>query len=111
MRIALKHLRYAMEVLTPMYGKILVAEMAWVKKCHQLLGEIHDRDVWGATWKDYHSANQLSSSGPKAAAYLIQLIHRQRRRSYHRFKRQWHRWNRQRGWEEFLETVLSFSQS
>ena len=46
MRIAAKHLRYAMEVFSPLYGEPFGETIQAVRRVQQQLGEIHDGDVW-----------------------------------------------------------------
>jgi CHAD domain-containing protein len=48
MRIAAKRLRYTMEICRGAYAGRLDPFLASVKEIQSLLGEIHDRDVWGA---------------------------------------------------------------
>jgi CHAD domain-containing protein len=48
MRIAAKRLRYTMEICRGAYAGKLDPFLASVKEIQGLLGEIHDRDVWGA---------------------------------------------------------------
>jgi CHAD domain-containing protein len=48
MRIAAKRLRYTMEICRGAYAGRLDPFLASVKEIQGLLGEIHDRDVWGA---------------------------------------------------------------
>ena len=46
MRIAGKHLRYTMEVFGPIYGNALDPHIRAMKDVQDLLGDIHDNDVW-----------------------------------------------------------------
>lgn len=46
MRIAAKKLRYTMEFYAPMYRYGLRKSLARVKKVQEILGDIHDCDVW-----------------------------------------------------------------
>ena len=46
MRIAGKHLRYTMEIFAPIYGNTLDPHIHAMKGVQDLLGEIHDNDVW-----------------------------------------------------------------
>ena len=48
MRIAGKHLRYTLEVFAPLYGGTLDPFIILMKNIQDLLGEIHDNDVWVA---------------------------------------------------------------
>lgn len=46
MRIAGKHLRYTMEVFAPIYNGALDPYIILMKDIQDLLGEVHDNDVW-----------------------------------------------------------------
>lgn len=46
MRIAAKHLRYAMEIFEPLYDDALNDAIGAAKEVQRQLGEIHDCDVW-----------------------------------------------------------------
>ncbi|NLC57466.1 MAG: CHAD domain-containing protein [Armatimonadetes bacterium] len=46
LRIAAKRLRYTMEVFAPLYDGALKPPLQVVRKVQELLGEIHDCDVW-----------------------------------------------------------------
>jgi CHAD domain-containing protein len=46
MRIAAKHLRYAMEIFSPLYGEDFERILRTVQQVQTQLGEIHDCDVW-----------------------------------------------------------------
>jgi CHAD domain-containing protein len=46
MRIAAKHLRYTMEIFSPLYRLGLKKYIARVARLQRLLGDLHDTDVW-----------------------------------------------------------------
>ena len=46
MRIAAKHLRYTMEVFAPIYRLGLKKYLVRVARLQQMLGDLHDTDVW-----------------------------------------------------------------
>jgi CHAD domain-containing protein len=46
MRIAGKHLRYTLEIFAPIYSHALDPHIRAMKNIQDLLGEIHDNDVW-----------------------------------------------------------------
>ncbi len=46
MRIAAKHLRYAMEIFRPLYGEEFSQRIESVRRVQQHLGDLHDCDVW-----------------------------------------------------------------
>ena len=47
MRIAAKHLRYTMEIFSPLYRNELKPALSALKQAQELLGGLHDCDVWG----------------------------------------------------------------
>jgi putative phosphoesterase len=49
MRIAAKHLRYTMELFSPLYDQRLVPYITMMKEFQDILGEMHDCDVWSAS--------------------------------------------------------------
>jgi CHAD domain-containing protein len=53
MRIAAKKLRYTMEIFAPLYGTDLRYPLRAVKSVQELLGAIHDCDVWIQTLPDF----------------------------------------------------------
>jgi CHAD domain-containing protein len=48
MRIAAKHLRYTMEIFEPLYDGGLKKPLKTVRDAQEMLGDIHDCDVWVA---------------------------------------------------------------
>lgn len=48
MRIAAKHLRYTLEIFAPLYDDNLKKPIKVVKEMQEMLGDIHDCDVWVA---------------------------------------------------------------
>ncbi len=46
MRIAAKQLRYTIEIFAPLYPGELAPQMQAIKACQELLGDLHDCDVW-----------------------------------------------------------------
>jgi CHAD domain-containing protein len=49
MRIAAKRLRYVLEILAPLDAEALRPALRAAKRLQELLGELHDCDVWAAT--------------------------------------------------------------
>jgi putative phosphoesterase len=71
LRIALKRLRYTMEIFSPLYKRGLVDQISLMKRFQDLLGEIHDCDVW------IQEFNVETASVPADARYGVSkvLIH------------------------------------
>jgi hypothetical protein len=53
MRIAAKHLRYTLELARPIYPGALADADEVIRKLQTLLGEIHDCDVWVASFEEF----------------------------------------------------------
>jgi CHAD domain-containing protein len=53
MRIAAKHLRYTLELARPIYAGALADADEAIRKLQTLLGEIHDCDVWVASFEEF----------------------------------------------------------
>ncbi len=68
LRIAARHLRYALEIFRPVFGKSVEPRISALKKLQDLLGEIHDCDVW------------LASLPAKAEGFAVLRENRFRRR-------------------------------
>lgn len=59
MRIEGKHLRYTLEIFAPIYGNALDLHIRAMKDIQDLLGEIHDNDVWIAWLPKFIQKEQL----------------------------------------------------
>ncbi len=58
MRIAAKHLRYSLQIYGPIYDGELKEFFTVVKKLQEILGDIHDCDVW-TMWLPVFTAEEL----------------------------------------------------
>lgn len=89
MRIAAKHLRYSVEAFRSLFDNRLKDEIAMLKGIQDLLGEMHDCDVWLS--EEAGLASSLSSI-PEAQAGLTALMQdrkERRGRCYERFAALW----------------------
>jgi CHAD domain-containing protein len=100
MRIAAKKLRYTLETYAPLYRRGFKKPIARIKKIQDLLGDIHDCDVWieqmtRAIIKQHtrrHPVGTLPGAAISAVAPLRRLlVNRERRRTrlYRQFVRYW----------------------
>lgn len=116
MRIAAKHLRYTLEVFNPLYEKALRKPIKIVKEIQELLGEVHDCDVWigYVPWFiEKERARTLEYFGEviPAQAFLPGLHtleedrRQQRLRSYYMFRRFWELTQEMGIWERIREAV------
>jgi CHAD domain-containing protein len=115
-RIAAKKLRYTMEIYGSLYRNGLKKPLARVKKIQEILGNIHDCDVWidHVTQILLHERTLLRSSKRSErpdtqtlASLRIFLRKREaeRMQRYHRFVRYWESLSRAGLWTDLLKTL------
>ncbi len=116
MRIAAKHLRYTLEVFEPLYDRALRKPIKIVKEIQELLGEVHDCDVWigYVPWFiEKERARTLRYFGEAVPAqafvpglYALEEDRRQQRwRSYYIFRHFWELTQEKGIWEHIREAV------
>jgi len=117
-RIAAKKLRYTMEVYSPVYRLGLRKPLARVKKIQEILGDIHDCDVWIDTVtllllkerSEPRFDRTAGTQGTGRIAGLRQFLlerERERRTLYRRFVFLWDSLARTRLWDELRQSLLS----
>lgn len=116
LRIAAKRLRYTMEICKPVYRNRLDEFIGTVKEVQQLLGEIHDCDVWVETLgqlleeerqrlvKFYHHSGPLARL-QTGIDYLRTERQEQRGQLFEKLVQYWQEVGRMRLWDELTETV------
>lgn len=119
MRIAAKQLRYTMEVFAPIYPGELQAYLQAVKTSQELLGDIHDCDVWQAfipqfieeekqrTIAYFGHSNPLHPLLP-GFEYFRQNRLTLRAEQYQEFHHKWEQWTRKNLWSELSQTIAAF---
>lgn len=116
MRIAAKHLRYTLEVFGPLYDRALRKPIKIVKEIQDLLGEVHDCDVWQAYLPHFleeeRAHTQEYFGTPDPAEEFVPGLHalegdrrQQRLRSYYIFRRFWELTQEKGIWERLREAV------
>ena len=116
MRIAAKHLRYTLEVFQPLYERGLRKPIKIVKEIQELLGEVHDSDVWLSYVPQFieeERARTLTYFGETvpAQAFLpgLHALEKDRRdqrlRSYYIFRRFWELTQEKGVWERLRDAV------
>jgi CHAD domain-containing protein len=116
MRIAAKKLRYTMETYAPVYRWNLKKHLVRVKKIQEILGDLHDCDVWidtvMAMLLDERTTPRTDITSPtiqesRVASYRHFLSERekQRKRIYRRFVRYWESARRAGLWDELRGTL------
>ena len=117
-RIAAKKLRYTMEVYGPLYRRGLKKSLSRVKKIQEILGDLHDCDVWIDTVMVMLVKERLTSQATsgrhdmrvsKVTRYKHFLAEREKERKilYQRFVRFWDSLGRSRFWDELRKNLDS----
>jgi CHAD domain-containing protein len=118
MRIAAKKLRYTMEVYGPVYRLGLKKPHARVKKVQEILGDLHDCDVWidGVTRLLLRERSRMRSRNIEKrpdtttlASLRLFLQERERERVllHRHFMRYWQSLVRTGIWDELRQTLVS----
>jgi hypothetical protein len=116
-RIAAKKLRYTMEVYGTVYRRGLKKPLSRVKKIQEILGDLHDCDVWIDTVMVMLVSERLTSRATtgrekmrvsKVTRYKHFLAEREKERKilYQRFVRFWDSLVRSRVWDELRKNLI-----
>jgi len=109
MRISAKHLRYTMEFFDEAYKDTLKDGLKNIKDVQQLLGDLHDCDLWISFLKDVEIGEQArirnffgDESGYSRIQYGIQYLRKnrytKRSRLFLDFSRKWTDWKKDMFW-------------
>ncbi|MBI5060352.1 CHAD domain-containing protein [candidate division KSB1 bacterium] len=116
MRIAAKHLRYTMELFGPVFADELKADIEICKACQELLGNIHDADVWidqlprfiekerGRTL-DYHGHGKPMETLLPGIQWLDARCRSARHEQFAAFQERWRKLRADRVWEQLSNRV------
>jgi CHAD domain-containing protein len=115
-RIAAKKLRYTMEIYAPLYRRGLKKPLRRVKKIQEILGDLHDCDVWIDLVMAMLLKERLSSSETntpknmrvsKVTSYKHFLVEREKERKiiYRRFVRYWDSLGHLRLWDDLRKNL------
>jgi len=117
MRIAAKKLRYTMETYAPVYRRNLKKPLARIKKIQEILGDLHDCDVWIDTVMvmllnertspvaDFTTHN-IQGSRVTSYRHFLSERENERKRIYRRFVRYWESVRRTGLWDELRGTLI-----
>ena len=116
MRIAGKHLRYTMEIFAPIYGNTLDPHIHAMKGVQDLLGEIHDNDVWIAWLPNFIEKEQariedyFGNKGPLKRLtpgfnHFMEDRQRVRDQEYHAFISTWENLQYENAWSVLTEII------
>ncbi|HET6581383.1 MAG TPA: CHAD domain-containing protein [Methanoregula sp.] len=115
MRIAAKKLRYTMEVYAPLYRRNLKKPLIRVKKIQEILGDLHDCDIWIDTVMAMLLTERSSPGndpspgmeGRRVTSYRHFLSDREKERTriYRRLVRYWESVGSAHIWDELRITL------
>jgi CHAD domain-containing protein len=112
MRIAAKHLRYALEVFLPLYGARAARFIATARQCQDRLGEIRDCDVWVEFLPQFLDAEKARPGADTSDASIAPGIlflqddrRRWRQRLFKDFVVFWQKLRRDHLWEALVDFV------
>lgn len=111
MRIAAKRLRYTIEVFAPLYNSRIKPHLNAVKEAQEILGEIHDCDVWAEALPrfieeerrrtiDYWGSAKPMSRIIPGIQILNEDRHKARWEQYALFQEKWLAWKQEGLWSE-----------
>ena len=116
MRIAAKRLRYTVEIFAPLYEDELKEPLKAAREAQDLLGDIHDCDVWAQYLPQFieeERTRTLEYFGNARAfgrlatglAYLHQDRQQRRDQRYHEFVRFWEQTQEQAVWGQLRQNL------
>jgi CHAD domain-containing protein len=117
-RIAAKKLRYTMEIYGPVYRNGLKKYLARVKMIQEILGDIHDCDVWidhitllllreRSLLRSSHKTKRPDTVTIASLKEVLKERESERKRRYQQFVRYWHALERVKLWDELEKTLDS----
>jgi hypothetical protein len=116
MRIAAKRLRYTLETFSPLYPNELKAYIQAVKTTQEMLGEIHDCDVWAIFLPDFleKERQRIIKFYGHGRPYKLLLSgidcfqedrKFNRQKQYEEFLAAWDKWKEKDLWSMLAQTV------
>ncbi len=116
MRIAAKHLRYTMEIFSPIYPGELKTQIQTLRKNQDLLGEIHDCDVWESLLQQFIDQERQFTSqffgnlrGYRRIIPGIECFRENRgqvrKQKYEDFLTYWNRQKDEQTWQKVLPVI------
>jgi CHAD domain-containing protein len=116
MRIAGKNFRYILECFAPIYSNSLKEPISTMKNAQDLLGNIHDCDIWSIELPkflekehkrtvDYFGRDRNEERFKIGIQYLLDLKKQSRDLNYQNFLQKWEKWKADNIWEELVRTL------
>jgi CHAD domain-containing protein len=117
MRIAAKHLRYTLEIFSELYSAKTDFALDIARKSQQILGEIHDADVWSLFLPKFLSREEtrvkqfFGYSSPfnrlkPGIGYLLENRKIERERLYKQYLQEWKKWKLKEIWLNLRKTIF-----
>lgn len=117
MRIAAKRLRYTMEIFSSLYPDKLEKPLQAARKSQQILGEVHDCDVWIEFLPSFYESEkkrmQKFYGHTRPLHYLKPGLdyfqanrQAERDRLYKEFLENWRQWHQEELWIKLREMIL-----
>ena len=106
MRIRAKWLRYNMEVFSPFYPKKLLKEIKLIKEFQDILGEMHDCDVWIECVPKLEQQNVLKQSPEdKTLLGFLEFVKQKRKTLYTNFVSLWDQKKKENAFEQIRKII------
>lgn len=108
LRIAAKKLRYTLESFSDFFGKEMILASVEVKKVQDILGDVHDLDVWIEAFPGVMHEFKLDKDKRRSfgeTVYFGKLFREMRNEYYHEFVRVWEKMLESK-FKDKLETIL-----
>lgn len=118
MRIAAKHLRYTMEIFSPLYQSELKPYLKAMRQVQEMLGDIHDCDVWMVYLPEFQERERVRTLRyfgnerpfrrllPGLEAYFTDRS-TARDQTYSEFLEKWQEWRQDGLWDQLINEVSS----
>jgi CHAD domain-containing protein len=118
MRIAAKRLRYTVEIFSPLYTSELKPYLKALRQLQELLGDIHDCDVWMLYLPDFQERERLRTLRyfgyerpfkrlmPGLEAYFADRSSTRDKR-YAEFLEKWQTWRQEGLWDQLINEVTA----
>ncbi len=117
MRIAAKHLRYALEIFSELYSGKTDFALDIARKSQQILGEIHDADVWSqflpqflnredARVNHFYGYRSPFNRLKPGIEFLMENRKVERERLYKQFLQEWKKWKMKEAWLNLRKIIF-----
>lgn len=116
MRIAAKQLRYTLEIFSALYPGGLKQYLQIMKQVQDLLGAIHDYDVWGFFLpgfiseesnriRDFYGSNRSISRLVPGLEFFLSQTRAMREQKFLEFNQSWRKWAKDKVWPSLRQTI------